>query len=268
MKINHIYNADCVEILEKKINDKSINLIYADPPYNLSGKKLNLKGNKTGGDFKKMNEDWDIFTHDEYLRFSENWIKLAKLKLVNGGSLYISCTYHNIGEIIGVAKKNKLELKNIITWYKTNSMPSITKRTFTHSSEYVCWFTKGKNWKFNYDSIKNINPRKTKSGESKQMRDFFDFIELPIVQGKERLKNTESNSALHPTQKPEKLMEIILTASSDIGDIVLDPFFGTGTFGLVAKKLGRNYIGIEINKKYYKSSIERIKNFNEKLLFV
>jgi len=258
MKLNHIYLGDCVKVMEKNIGKSSIDLIYADPPYNLSGKSLNLVNNKTGGAFYKMNEDWDTWDYDEYITFTENWIKKCWEVLKPAGSLYISCTYHNIGEIIFIAKKIGFKLNNIITWYKKNAMPSITKRVFTHATEYVCWFAKGKKWKFNYEKLKELNPHKTKEGNLKQMRDFLNFIELPIVQGKERLKN-ENGRAFHPTQKPEKLIEIIIIASSDEGDIVLDPFFGTGTTGVVAERLNRKWIGIEIEPKYAKRAKERIK---------
>jgi len=258
LKKNHIYKGDCVKILDSKIIDNSIDMIYADPPYNLSGKSLSLKGNKTGGDFNKINEDWDTFTYDGYLKFSKNWLHIAFKKMKTGGSIYISCTFHNIGEVIYLAKKENLELRNIITWYKINAMPNITKRTFTHSSEYVLWFTKGKKWKFNYEEVKKINPHRTKDGKVKQMRDFLDFIEIPIVQGQERLRGEKSNVALHPTQKPEKLIELLLTASSDEGDLVLDPFFGTGTTGVVAKRMKRDYIGIELNDTYFTAAKNRL----------
>jgi len=257
MKINHIYRGDCIEIMKKHIPDGSVDLIYADPPYNLSGKSLNLINNKTGGPFYKMNEDWDTWDYDEYVKFTEKWIKEAWRVLKKNGSLYVSCTFHNIGEIIVIAKRIGFKLNNIITWYKTNAMPSITKRTFTHSTEHVCWFVKEKKWKFNYEELKKLNPYKTKDGKPKQMRDFLDFIELPLVQGKERIKG-ENGRAIHPTQKPEKLLEFIIIASSDVGDIVLDPFFGTGTTGVVAQRLKRKWIGIEINEKYIKVAEKRI----------
>lgn len=136
-------------------------------------------------------------------------------------------------------------------------MPSITKRTFTHSTEFVCWFVKGKGWKYNYFQLKEWNPQKTKEGESKQLRDFINFIELPIVQGRERVKGSNGR-ALHPTQKPEKLIELILMASSDKNDLILDPFFGTGTTGIVASRLGRKWIGIESSKKYFDVANKRI----------
>jgi site-specific DNA-methyltransferase (adenine-specific)/modification methylase len=116
---------------------------------------------------------------------------------------------------------------------------------------------KDSKWKFNYEKIKEFNPNKTKEGKSKQLRDFFDFIELPIVQGKERIKG-KNGRAIHPTQKPEKLIELILLASSDENELILDPFFGSGTTGVVANKLHRKWIGIEINKKYFNIAYKRI----------
>jgi site-specific DNA-methyltransferase (adenine-specific) len=258
MKVNTIYHGDCLEILTSKIKKNSIPLVYADPPYNLSGKSLNLKNNKTGGAFYKMNEDWDTWKYGEYLGFTRAWINKVKNVMNSKGSLYISCTKHNIGEIIVIGKELNLKLNNILTWYKTNAMPNITKRTFTHSTEFVCWFVKGKKWIFNYQKVKEINPHRTKNGEAKQMRDFLDFIEIPLVQGKERLKN-KNGRALHPTQKPVKLIELIILASSKEGDIILDPFFGTGTTGYVAEKLNRNWVGIEKNKKFVEAAKKRLR---------
>ena len=257
MKLNKIYLGDCIKVMEKEIDKSSIDLVYADPPYNLSGKDLNLIKNKTGGPFYKMNESWDIYSEKDYLSFTELWLSKVYEVLKPNGSLYVSCTLHNIGEVICSAKNFGLKLNNILTWYKTNAMPNITKRTFTHATEYVCLFVKGPNWKFNYDEIKSFNPNKTKNGHNKQMRDFLDFIEMPIVQGKERIRGSNGR-AIHPTQKPIKLIELIVIASSDEGDIVLDPFFGTGTTGVVAKELNRNWIGIEINELYYRIAYKRI----------
>jgi len=258
MKLNHIYLGDCIEVMQKEIDKQNVDLIYADPPYNLSGKSLNLVENKTGGAFYKMNEAWDTWDYQEYLDFTEKWIQNCWEVLKAAGSLYVSCTYHNIGEVIFIGKKLSFKLNNIITWYKTNPMPSITKRVFTHATEYVCWFVKGKKWKYNYGELKKLNPHKTKDGRLKQMRDFLDFIELPIVQGKERLRGSNGR-AIHPTQKPEKLIELILTASSDEGDTVLDPFFGTGSTGVVAKRLKRQWIGIEIDERYFEEAKRRIR---------
>ena len=256
MKVNHIYLGNCIEILAT-FHEKTIDLVYADPPYNLSGKTLTLIDNKTGGPFHKMNASWDVWKYDDYMTFNYNWISKIWKVLTNNGSLYISCTYHNIAEIVFTAKNIGFKLNNIITWYKTNPMPNITKRTFTHSTEFVCWFVKGSKWKYNYEEIKKLNPHKTKDGTPKQLRDFFDFIELPIVQGKERIKG-DNGRAIHPTQKPEKLLELIIIASSNKDDLVLDPFFGTGTTGIVASRLNRKWIGIEINELYYNIARNRL----------
>ncbi|MBN8584163.1 MAG: site-specific DNA-methyltransferase [Ignavibacteria bacterium] len=257
MLINHIYVKDCIEALENDIDNDSIHLIYADPPYNISGYGINLLKNKTGGAYYKINETWDTWLPDDYTIFTAKWMFLSQKVLRDNGSLYISCTQHNIGEIINIAKKLNLKLNNIITWYKTNSMPNITKRTFTHATEFVCWFVKGKNWIFNYEDVKKFNPHKTKEGKDKQLRDFLDFIEIPILQGKERLKGL-SGRAAHPTQKPEKLIELIVLASSNKDEVVLDPFFGTGTTGFVAQKMQRNWIGIENNVEYAKLAKKRL----------
>ena len=201
-----------------------------------------------------------LFDYNGYLKFTEEWVLASCRVLKDNGSIYISCTYHNIAEVIYLAKKFNLQLKNIITWYKTNSMPNITKRTFTHATEYVCWFVKGSKWKFNYEEVKKFNPNKTKNGEDKQMRDFLDFFESPILQGKERIKDSKNKRAAHPTQKPERLLELIIRASSNKNDLILDPFFGTGTTGYVANQLKRKWIGIEMNLKYIKISKKRMLN--------
>ena len=258
LPLNQILQGNCVEILKKEIYNETINLVFADPPYNLSGKLLNLANNKTGGAYYKMNEDWDTFNYEDYIEFTKAWLNACYKILLPNGSLYISCTQHNIGEILVEGKKAGYKLNNILTWYKTNAMPNITKRTFTHSTEFVCWFVKGKNWIFNYSEVKKFNPNKTKDGNNKQMRDFFDFIEIPIVQGKERIKGKDGR-AIHPTQKPEKLLELIIKASSNENDIVLDPFFGTGTTGKIAEQLNRKWIGIEKNEQYILIAKERLK---------
>jgi len=254
LETNKIYKGDCIEIMEGKIPDETINLIYADPPYNLSGNALKWKGNKTGGDWYMMNEDWDKISPEEYFAFTFKWVEQAKRVLKNNGSVYISCTYHNIGELLINLKRLGMKINNVITWYKTNAMPNMTKRVFTHSTEYVIWAVKGKKWRFNYEKMKDINPERQKNGAPKQMRDLW---KSPLCQGKERIKGSNGR-AIHPTQKPETLIERIILASSKEGDIILDPFFGVGTTGVVAGKLNRRWIGIEINNKYIKYAKKRI----------
>jgi|SRR5665647_173352 len=254
MKINNIYTGDCIKILKKEIDKDSIDLIFADPPYNLSGNGLKWEGNTTGGDWHMVNEPWDKMTPAEYMIFTEKWISQCKRVLKPYGSIYISCTYHNIAEVIIVLKNTNFKINNIITWYKTNPMPNMTKRVFTHASEFIVWGVKGKNWIFNYDKIKKINPEKQKDGSEKQMRDVWT---MPLVQGKERIKDIDKK-ALHSTQKPEEMLKRIITASSNEGDIVLDPFLGSGTTAAVAKNLKRSWIGIEKEVKYIEASKKRL----------
>ena len=255
MKKNIIYQGNCIEVLNEKVNEGSVDLIFADPPYNLSGNGLKWKGNKTGGDWYMVNEEWDKMTAPEYMQFTRKWIRACHRVLKDNGSIYISCTYHNIAEVMIVLKQLNFKINNIITWQKTNAMPNMTKRLFTHSTEFVVWAVKGKKWVFNYEELKRINPEKQKDGSRKQMRDVWS---LPLVQGKERLRGTDSR-ALHPTQKPEEMLKRIIIASSNEGDLVLDPFLGSGTTVVVAEQLKRNWIGIEINKKYVEAAKKRIK---------
>lgn len=256
MKINHFYLGDSIEILTKEIEDDSIDLIFADPPYNLSGNGLKWKGNKTGGDWFMVNEEWDKMTAPEYMLFARNWIAGCHKVLKDNGSIYIACSYHNVGEVMIVLKQLDYKINNIITWYKTNAMPNMTRRVFTHATEFVIWAVKGSGWTFNYEKIKEINPEKQKDGKSKQMRDFW---KMPLVQGKERLRG-EDNKALHPTQKPEEMLKRIILASSNEGDVVLDPFSGSGTTAYIANKYNRKYIGIEREEKYNIAALARLKN--------
>lgn len=254
MKINNIYEGDCIEFLNNKIDPKSVDLIFADPPYNLSGNGLKWEGNKTGGDWYMVNEKWDKMTAPEYLKFTRKWIGGCYRALKNNGSIYISCTYHNIAEIIITLKQVGFKINNVITWQKTNAMPNMTRRVFTHSTEFVIWGVKGSKYIFNYEKMKEANPEKQKDGRPKQMRDVW---QLPLVQGKERVRGIDGR-ALHPTQKPEEMLKRIIIASSNEGDLVLDPFLGSGTTAIVAKRLNRNWIGIEKDKKYIELSKKRL----------
>ena len=254
MKTNIIYNDDCIEILNNKVDEKSVDLIFADPPYNLSGNGLKWEGSKTGGNWYMVNEHWDKMTAPGYLKFTRKWIGASDKVLKDKGSIYIACSYHNISEVMIVLKQLDFKINNIITWYKTNAMPNMTRRVFTHATEFVVWAVKGTGWTFNYDKIKEINPEKQKDGRDKQMRDMWQF---PLVQGKERIRGKDGK-ALHPTQKPEEMLKRIILASSNKGDIILDPFLGSGTTAYIAKKYGRKWIGIEKDKKYFKIAKDRV----------
>lgn len=261
MQLNHIYQGSCLNILNdrSKIEKNSVQLIFADPPYNLSGNDLKTIGSKTGGDWTKVNEEWDKMEESEFIEFTNSWISSCKDILKENGSIFIACSYHNMGESIMGLKQNGFEIKNIITWNKTNAMPNITRRVLTHSTEFVIWAVKGKAWVFNYEVLKELNPNRQKDGSSKQMRDIWD---MPLVQGKERLKDENTNKSAHPTQKPEEMLKRVILGFSNDNDIVLDPFCGSGTTCAVAKIYKRNYIGIEKEEKY----INLIKNRLSKIL--
>src|SRR3989338_1082215 len=201
-----------------------------------------------------VNEEWDKMTAPEYLQFTRKWIGACYEVLKGHGSIYISCTYHNIAEVMIVLKQLDFKIHNVITWQKTNAMPNMTRRVFTHSTEFIVWAVKGKKCIFNYAELKKINPETQKDGALKQMRDVWA---LPLVQGKERLHGKDRR-ALHPTQKPEEMLKRSSVASSNKGDLVLEPFLGSGTTAVVAKKLGRNWICIEKDKKYVEIARQRI----------
>jgi len=254
LPIGKILVGECESVMSKW-RDGCVDAIYADPPYNASNGGLSLPNNKTGGAYYKIKEDWDTFNADDYSRFTKRWIKQAARVLRPSGSIFVACSMHNVGEVILGGKNAGLKLNNIIVWHKTNAMPSISKRTFTYTTEYTCWFVNGSGWTFNYFDIKKYNPTKTKEGALKQMP---DFVELPILQGRERLRQNNNGRALHPAQKPERLIEIFLKATTKPNDIVLDPFIGTGTTAVVAERLELRWIGVEINSNYAQAAEERI----------
>lgn len=256
MRTNYIYKGYCQDVMKKNFDNESVDLIFADPPYNLSGNGLKWRNKGFGGDWFMMNENWDRMTSPKYLQFTKEWLSESYRVLKPRGSIYISCTYHNIGELMMISKALGFSPRNIITWHKNNAMPSMTKRSFTHSCEYVLFLSKDKNWIFNYKKMKEVNPEKTIDGSQKQMRDLWV---IPVCQGKERIKD-KTGRAAHPTQKPEALLKRIILASSNKNDIVLDPFLGSGTTAVIAKQFGRKWIGIETKDKYIKIAQKRIRN--------
>lgn len=251
---NTFYLGDCIEVM-KRFPSESIDLIYADPPYNLSKHGLKWADNngpnrrKAGGNYYMMKETWDMFSESDYRQFSVEWLKEAERLLRPGGSIYISCTYHNVGDLLVILKELELKCLNIVVWEKTNPHPNLTRRMFTHSCEFVLFFAKGKNWTFNYEEMKGFS----KNGG--QMKDVWH---LPLCQGAERIKRDDGR-ATHPTQKPVALLERIILASSEQGDLVLDPFSGTGTTAFVAERFGRRWIGIDNNTNYISLSVERLR---------
>jgi site-specific DNA-methyltransferase (adenine-specific)/modification methylase len=231
------------------LQPNSINLILTDPPYNASNGGINLPNNKTGGAYFKVNEKWDkLGSYSDYTDFTRKWIKAADKILTNDGTIMVCCSFHNLSEVINVLKELNYKLLNLIVWEKSNAMPNITKRMLTHSTEFIVWFAKGKGWTFNYKDMKKYN-------SGKQLRDVWEF---PICQGQERIKGKDGR-AIHPTQKPLKLFERLIEMASKEGDIILDPFMGSGTTAIAAENLNRKWIGVDNNPAYIKIANERIK---------
>ena len=253
LPLGQILAGDCREVLAT-FPDHCIDLVFADPPYNLSGHGLRWQGKSMGGDWYMVNEQWDTMNQGQYQTFTRDWLKEVKRVLKPTGAIYVCGTLHNLGTLLSTLEQLELRALNVITWYKPNAMPSMTRRTYTHACEYLLYFARGTNWTFNYEEVKRINPERRKDGETKQMRDLWTF---PVCQGHERL-HREDGRALHPTQKPEALVERAIAASSHPEDVILDPFMGSGTTAVVAQRLGRRWIGIERDPGYRDAALARL----------
>jgi modification methylase len=244
---NEILSGDCVENM-KALPARSIDLIFADPPYNLQ-----LGGNLTRPDNSQVNgvdDEWDKFSSfSEYDKFSKAWLLEARRLLKDDGAIWVIGSYHNIFRIGAMLQDLGFWILNDIVWRKTNPMPNFRGRRFTNAHETMIWASKSENakYRFNYDAMKALN-------EDLQMRSDWT---IPLCTGQERLKKSDGTKA-HPTQKPEALLHRVILSSTDVGDVVLDPFFGTGTTGAVAKKLGRDFIGLERDEDYIKHAKARI----------
>ena len=247
MKKDVIIEGNCLDALAK-LPDASVDLVFADPPYNLQ-----LTGQLRRPDqslVDAVDDDWDQFdSFAEYDALSAAWLSECRRILKPDGAIWVIGSYHNIFRIGKQIQDLGFWMLNDIIWRKTNPMPNFRGRRFTNAHETLIWAAKSSDAKytFNYDAMKALN-------EGLQMRsDWY----LPICNGSERLKD-DSGGKAHPTQKPENLLARVLLASTKRGDIVLDPFFGSGTTGAVAKRLGRHYIGIEQDKKYVALASQRI----------
>jgi modification methylase len=244
---NQILSGDCIEQM-KALPSRSIDLVFADPPYNLQ-----LGTGLTRPDNSKVNgvdDDWDKFSSfAEYDKFSRAWLLEARRLLKDDGAIWLIGSYHNIFRLGAMLQDLGFWILNDIVWRKTNPMPNFRGRRFTNAHETLIWASKSESakYRFNYDAMKALN-------EDLQMRSDWT---LPICTGQERLKKGDGQKA-HPTQKPESLLHRVILSSTDVGDVVLDPFFGTGTTGAVAKKLGRDFIGIEREREYIAHAKERI----------
>lgn len=259
MLVNHVYSGDCTKILESEFKDESVDTIFSDPPYNISGKSLEWEEKN----YKKVNEQWDTMPDETYLEFTKNWIQQAKRVLIPSGTIFVCASSHNLAEVKLELKRQSFKEINLITWYKTNAMRNMTRRTLTHSTEYIVWAAKGPGYTFNYWESKALNPELCKGGKTKgkpkQMSDVWFF---PRCGGKERVVDANGKT-VHPTQKPEKLVERALRISCKPGAVVLDPFVGVGTTVAVAKRLGLKGVGIDLDENYAACARARIMTVSE-----
>ena len=233
LPVNCILQGDCREVLAG-LPEKSVDLIFADPPYNLSNKKfLTIKSGKP---VRCDKGKWDEI--DNIHEFNLNWIKECIEVLKPQGTLWISGTLHNYPSIGMALKELGMWIINDIVWFKRNAPPILSRNRLTPSTEIIWLASKNKKYFFNYELAKEMN-------DGKQMRNLWEIT-------------AKRHKTSHPTEKPEELLEKIILLGSNEGDLVLDPFMGSGTTGVVAKKLNRNFIGIEINKEYFDIAKTRI----------
>jgi len=230
-----VKHGDCRKIL-KKLDENSVELIFADPPYNLSGK--NHLTVKSGKPVKGYKGEWDVVKDNQ--KFTMEWLTECIRVLKDNGTIWISGTLHN-HPIVGVAlKKLGMWIINDVVWYKPNATPLLQTTRLAPSVEIIWFAAKSKKYYFDYDLAKYLNG-------GKQMRNLW---QIPA----------QRHKTDHPTEKPEILLNRIIAIGSKKDDLILDPFMGSGTTGVIAKKLGRRFIGIETDKEYFTKAKERIKN--------
>jgi len=239
----------------KEIPNNSVDLIFADPPYNLQLKNELWRPNQTKVD--AVDDEWDKYeSFEHYDKFAKEWLKECQRILKPTGTIWVIGAYHNIFRVGKIMQDLGLWVLNDITWIKTNPMPNFRGVRFTNATETLIWAKKNeesKGYTFNYQFMKKYN-------KGKQMRsDWY----IPICNGKERIKDKDGKK-VHSTQKPEQLLKYVILSSSKEGDIILDPFAGTGTTGAVAKKYGRKWIMIEMDKNYCKVIEDRLNSIQDR----
>ena len=246
LPLGQIIQEDCIAAMAK-LPDACVDMVFADPPYNLQlGGEL---FRPEGGRVDACDDEWDKFaTFEAYDNFTRAWLKEARRILKPNGTLWVIGSYHNIFRVGAAMQDQGYWILNDIIWRKSNPMPNFRGTRFTNAHETLIWASRGEDsrYTFNYRAMKALN-------EELQMRS--DWV-LPICAGGERVK--DGGLKAHPTQKPEALLYRVLLACTNKGDVVLDPFFGTGTTGAVARRLGRQWIGIERETRYIRVARERI----------
>jgi len=248
LPLNTIIKGDCVEAMNS-LPEHCVDLIFADPPYNLQLQNDLHRPNMTKVD--AVDDDWDQFdSFETYDEFTRNWLKACKRILKPTGTIWVIGSYHNIFRVGKIMQDLGYWTLNDVIWIKTNPMPNFRGVRFTNAHETLIWASTGRGarYTFHHHAMKELN-------EEKQMRS--DWWLIPLATGRERIKNEQGEKG-HATQKPQSLLYRVILSSSNPGDIVLDPFLGSGTTGAVAKLLHRNWIGIERDKKYIRLAQKRI----------
>ncbi len=253
-----LFHGNSIELLNQWQNEK-FDLIFADPPYFLSNDGITC----SSGKMVSVNKgEWDRSQgFEQDISFSEQWLRACRKVLKKNGTIWISGTLHIIYKIGYLLEKLDYDIINDIVWFKPNAPPNLSCRYFTHSHEIILWARKSEDsdHSFNYDAMKYWNNSKDRlKNPDKQMRSVWS---IPL------LSKSEKKYGKHPTQKPIELLNRIITASSNEGDIVLDPFIGSGTTGIVCSVLNRKFIGIDINKDYLDLTIKRYNDNTKKSLF-
>lgn len=249
LPLNTILDGECIEVM-RSLPEASVDLIFADPPYNLQ-----LRGDLHRPDNSRVDavdDHWDQFSSfAAYDRFTRDWLAAARRLLKPNGAIWVIGSYHNVFRMGAELQNQGFWILNDVVWRKSNPMPNFRGKRLTNAHETLIWASKdeGSKYTFNYEALKALN-------EGVQMRS--DWV-LPICTGHERIKDDKGDKA-HPTQKPEGLLHRVILGTTNAGDVVLDPFFGTGTTGAVAKMLGREYIGIEREPAYRAVAGKRIAN--------
>lgn len=247
LPVNQILQGDCIELLNS-LPAASIDLIFADPPYNLQLKQELMRPDNSRVD--AVTDPWDQFdSFEAYDQFSRRWLAACRRVLKENGSIWVIGTYHNIFRLGAIMQDLGYWFLNDVVWIKLNPMPNFRGVRFTNAHETLIWASKAKGARhtFNHHAMKHLN-------DDLQMRSDW---QLAICTGGERLKD-EAGKKVHSTQKPEALLYRVILSSSNPGDVVLDPFFGSGTSGAVAKKLRRRWIGIERDARYVEFARQRI----------
>ena len=246
---DYIYQGNCLDVL-KTFPDESVDLIFADPPYNMQTEGELLRTDGTS--FSGVSDKWDKFgSLHEYDEFSKKWLVECRRVLKKDGAIWVIGSFQNIFRLGYIMQDLGFWILNDIVWSKPNAVPNFGGTRFQNSHETLIWCSKSKGAKyhFNYKTMKYLN------GE-KQMKSVWD---IGICIGNERLKDSEGKK-IHSTQKPEQLLYNVILSSTQKDDLILDPFFGTGTTGAVAKRLGRHFVGIERETSYINAAVQRINN--------